>query len=122
MTQEQSAEGTTVDGPSFRRNDEKQRYELLIDGDVVGVATYRDSGPGPGSTRTIIHTIVDSAYEGHGLGTRLVEFALEDLSEQQLHLVPQCPMVAAFIEKHPEWSSLVDDSAVDHVPSGSRTG
>jgi predicted GNAT family acetyltransferase len=92
-----------VSAPDLRRDDRAHRYELRLDGAVVGVATYEDAG----DERTIVHTIVDEDHEGHGLGTALVEFALRDIRSTGMTLVPRCPMVAAYIDDHPGWDDLV---------------
>ncbi len=55
----------------------------------------------------IDHTVVDPAYQGQGLAAMLTDAALTTLGEQSaLTIVPQCPYVAAFIRKHPEFQPL----------------
>ncbi|WP_418981807.1 N-acetyltransferase [Alistipes sp.] len=34
---------------------------------------------------------------------------LEDVRRQELRIVPQCPFVAAYIRRHPEWEPLLAD-------------
>ena len=55
----------------------------------------------------LTHTEVPSALEGKGVGSSLVRLALEDIERQQLRLVPLCPVVAGYVQKHPEWKRLV---------------
>jgi predicted GNAT family acetyltransferase len=55
----------------------------------------------------LIHTEVDEALEGHGLGSTLVATALDDARREGLEVVPLCPFVAAFIERNPEYQDLV---------------
>ena len=55
----------------------------------------------------LTHTEVPSALEGKGVGSSLVRLALEDIERQQLRLVPLCPFVAGYVQKHPEWKRLV---------------
>ena len=65
----------------------------------------------------LVHTEIDPAFEGQGLGERLVAGALEDLRARGLKLVPQCPFVRAYLRRHPDQADLVaDDPAVpsDH--------
>jgi predicted GNAT family acetyltransferase len=63
-----------ADSVDVRDNPAASRFEILVDGTVVGFAEYRDT---PGH-RTFTHTEVDPAMEGHGLAGRLVRHALDD--------------------------------------------
>jgi hypothetical protein len=84
---------------------ERRRYELELDGRVVGLLTYRlDAAAGVIAHR---HTEIDPAVGGRGLGSRLVRFALDDARARGLTVRPLCPFVAAFIEAHPEYAELV---------------
>jgi predicted GNAT family acetyltransferase len=88
---------------AYRDNPEESRYELLVDGAVAGVIVYR-SKPG---VLTLVHTEVAEELEGRGLAGRLVAFALDDIRARGLRLVPRCPYVAAYLERHPEQADLV---------------
>ena len=55
----------------------------------------------------LIHTEVPQALEGQGIGSALVKQTLMDIDEQGLKLVPSCPFVAAYVERHTEWQRLV---------------
>ncbi|MEV0681414.1 GNAT family N-acetyltransferase [Actinosynnema sp. NPDC050436] len=72
------------------------RFEIFLDGERAGFADYELE---PGRI-TFTHTEV--AVEGRGLGGRLVEHALLDARERGLAVVPQCPFVAGYLDKHPE--------------------
>jgi uncharacterized protein len=79
------------------------RYEARLGGEVVGVADYRLS-----DDRIIfVHTEVDPAQEGQGVGGRLARFALEDARERGLRVVPRCPFIRSWIEKHDAYADLV---------------
>jgi predicted GNAT family acetyltransferase len=88
---------------TFRDNAEESRYELLLDGALAGVIVYQ-SKPG---VLTLVHTEVAEELEGRGLAGRLVTFALDDIRARGLRLVPRCPYVAAYLERHPEQADLV---------------
>ena len=79
------------------------RYELFVDGELAGLAVYTLSG----DTMTIPHTEAQPRYEGRGLGARLAKFALDDARRRGLRVVPRCPFIAAYIERHPEYADLV---------------
>ena len=84
-------------------NTERRRYEARIGTKVVGVIYYR-ARPG---RMTLIHTEVDPAFEGKGVGSRLVTGSLEDIRRRGLSLVPVCPFVRAYLSRHPEQADLV---------------
>jgi len=87
----------------IRDNVEKRRYEAWIGSRVVGVIAYHPEPP----QLTLIHTEVDPAFEGKGVGSQLVAGALEDIRRRGLSLVPICPFVRAYLERHPEQADLV---------------
>jgi predicted GNAT family acetyltransferase len=90
---------------TVRDNPEADRYEL-VDGDrVLGVAAYRRRG----DTVEFTHTEVDQDEEESGLGSRLVRGALDDVRARGGSVVPLCPFVAGWIERHPDYADLVAD-------------
>ncbi len=88
---------TVIDVP------EKGRFEVRVDGRVVGLASYHVDG----GTMTLPHTEVDPAVGGQGLGTALVAGVLEAARERGLHVLPYCSFVRRYIERHPETLDLV---------------
>jgi predicted GNAT family acetyltransferase len=44
---------------------------------------------------------------GHGHGSTLVRAALDDVRARGLSVIPLCPFVKAYIEKHPEYADLL---------------
>ena len=85
---------------------EASRYELRLDGRVIGFAAYRRRN----DRIVFIHTEVDESYEGRGLGSRLAAAALEDVRGKGLVVVPLCPFIAGYIREHPEYHELVASS------------
>ena len=83
-------------------NPEELRYELWLGATRAGFIEYR-SEPG---TILLVHTEVDPAVEGRGLGTRLVAGALDDLRARDLKLVALCPFVRAFLRHHRGYADL----------------
>ena len=55
----------------------------------------------------LTHTEVPVALEGKGVGSQLAEKVLKDIEKQELRLVPLCPFVAGYIQKHPDWRRIV---------------
>ncbi|HXN39919.1 MAG TPA: GNAT family N-acetyltransferase [Solirubrobacteraceae bacterium] len=85
---------------------DSDRYELSIDDEVVGFTTYRATA----GLIAFVHTEVDERLQGRGLGDRLIRFALEDARARGLAVLPFCPFVKAFIERHREFEALVPDT------------
>lgn len=93
-----------ADEIELRHRPERSRYEVLVDGAVAGFAMYRDE---PGRT-VFTHTIVKPEYEGRGLGSRLASFALDDVVARGDRIVPECPFIRAYLERHPAYEGSVD--------------
>jgi predicted GNAT family acetyltransferase len=85
---------------------ERERYEISIDGEVVGFTAYATR---PGLI-AFVHSEVDERFQGRGLADRLIRFALEDARRRDLAVLPFCPFVKAFIERHREFEELVPDA------------
>jgi uncharacterized protein len=84
---------------------EEQRYVLTVDGRRVGRLDYEVEG----DMFVAKHVVVEPPYEGRGLGTALVRQVLDDVRKTGLALRPECPFVAYFLRKHPEYVDLLED-------------
>ena len=84
-----------------RQNTLHHRFELDVDGHKA-VAYYRLA---PGLI-TFTHTEVPKALSGRGVGSTLVQGALEAARTQGLKVVAECPFVRGYIGKHPEFADL----------------
>ncbi|GAA5511881.1 hypothetical protein Dcar01_00595 [Deinococcus carri] len=84
-------------------NEAERRYEIKQGGRVVGFAEYRPAG----DALMFTHTEVEEGHEGQGLGSQLVQAALDDARAQGRQVVPMCQFVAAYIREHPEYTELV---------------
>ena len=80
------------------------KYTIAVDGETVGLAAVADRG----NQRVFYHTEVDERFGGRGLASILVGEALERTRADGKRVVPLCPMVAAFIKKHPEFDDITD--------------
>jgi predicted GNAT family acetyltransferase len=98
--------------PEVVDNEDEHQYEIWKDGRRAGLATYRLS---PGEI-TIVHTEIDDAFEGQGLGGQLAKAALDDSRARGLAVVPVCPFFGGYIKRHPEYLDLVPDSERSRVP------
>ena len=86
---------------NVRDNTERHRFELATDGHVA-FSNYRRAG----ATLTILHTEVPSALGGKGIGSALVRGILDIARAQGMKVLPKCPFVSGYIDKHPEYADL----------------
>ena len=85
-------------------NTAAHRFEITVDGEVAGFAQYRRDEDG---TLTFTHTEVEDAYEGRGVGSELLRGALDAARAEGARVVPLCPFVRGYIERHAEYADLV---------------
>lgn len=91
-------------GAPTQVTEEPNRFRISVDGRAAGLVDFTDRN----GTRTFPHTEVDPAFQGRGLATILVREALNQTRAAGLRIVPQCWMVAEFVQKNPEYADLVD--------------
>jgi predicted GNAT family acetyltransferase len=84
-------------------NRELSRFEVFVDGSLAGFTGYHVR---PGLV-TLLHTEIDPAFEGRGIGTRFVAGVLDELRRRDEHVLPICPFVRAFLKRHPDYADLV---------------
>ena len=82
---------------------DRDRYELRLDDQVIGEVDYMRDG----DRLTITHTGVRPSHRGQGLAGELVEFALRDIRDSGLKVLPYCSYVSDFIARRPEYVELV---------------
>ena len=80
------------------------KYTIAVAGETVGLAAVADRD----YQRVFYHTEVEERFGGRGLATILVAEALKATRADGKRVVPVCPMVAAFIKKHPEFNDITD--------------
>jgi predicted GNAT family acetyltransferase len=81
----------------------RRRYDLRLEDTIVGAIDYRREA----DAMVLVHVVVDRAFRGRGFGSRLVAEALDDIRARGLSVVPECPFVAWYLERHPEHQDLV---------------
>ena len=86
-----------VTQPPVTRNDDAGRYELEVDGRTA-VLGYRRTG----DRLDLTHTEVPREMEGGGIGSALVKAALDDAVADNATVVPSCPFVRRWLERHPD--------------------
>jgi uncharacterized protein len=98
-----SAEFSVAEAPA------RQRFEITAGGEVAGFTEYRRSH----RVIAFLHTEVAPEFKGQGVGSRLVSAVLDTARNQRLIVLPFCPFVRGYIEKHP-------DRYLDLVPADLR--
>ena len=82
-------------------------YALHIDGKSAAHIEYRMHGD---KTIELVHTEVGKDFEGKGLGSQIVRFALDDARKRGLEVIPTCTYIAGWVQKHPDYADLVATS------------
>jgi predicted GNAT family acetyltransferase len=90
---------------SVRKNAEAKRFELPLDDSQIAFVSYTEAD---GGVVELVHTEVPDEFEGQGKGKQLISGALDILKSEERKVVPTCAFVAAFVQRHPEYQSLVD--------------
>jgi uncharacterized protein len=88
---------------------ERNRFEIDVDGEVVGFVQYQRAD----GTIAFVHTEIDPVHEGAGLGGALVAAALDESRRQGARVLPFCPFVRSYLQHHPEYADLVPDERRD---------
>jgi predicted GNAT family acetyltransferase len=87
-------------------NPARHRYEIRDGETVAGLAAYRL----PDDEHVdFVHTEVKEAYNGQGLASKLVAFALADVKAKGKRIIPHCPYVAGWLKRHgDEYADITD--------------
>jgi predicted GNAT family acetyltransferase len=80
------------------RNLPLSRFDIHVDGELAGFADYKLKD----GVIVFPHTEIDPKFGGKGLGTVLIEFALNKIAQENQSVEPVCPFVSKYIGKNPE--------------------
>jgi uncharacterized protein len=83
-------------------NPAQNRFELVVDGHLAAAYYKRD-----GSVITFEHTEVPPELGGRGVGSKLVQGALDQVRSAGLKVIAECPFVKGWIGKHPAYRDLL---------------
>lgn len=90
-------------GPTIIDAEAAQRYEARDEGELAGYIDYVVKR----GRIALVHTEVLHAHQGQGLAGQLARFALDDARRRGLRVIPSCPYVRAYVERHPETHDIV---------------
>ena len=84
-------------------NAQDSRFELYVEGEAAGFLTYERAADAVAFTEVT----TDLRRAGQGLGLVLVRQALDAVSAEGLSVLPMCPFVRDFIQRHPVYLDVV---------------
>ena len=83
-------------------NPSQHRFELVVDGHLAAAYYRRD-----GNVITFDHTEVPPELGGRGVGSKLVQGALDQVRASGWKVIAECPFVKGWIGKHPAYQDLL---------------
>ncbi len=86
----------------IENNKEQNRFQAKVGNSSAFLEYELTEG-----TIVLLHTEVPKELEGKGLGSKVVKAALEYAERQDLKVIPTCPFVSRYIEKHDVYEKLV---------------
>lgn len=86
---------------------DRHRYEITVDGEPAGFASYRRVG----DVLVFEHTVVPDRFSWQGLAGQLVDEALADVASGGGHFAATCPYVVRWLTRHHQ-----HDAALVPVP------
>ncbi len=86
-------------------NEEKKQFEVNADGHTAFVEYTIDND----NKIYLTHTEVPKDLEGKGVGSAMVKKVLQHIKEKGNKVVPMCPFISSYIDKHQEFQSLLSD-------------
>ena len=93
-------------------NGAESRYEARVGDVLAGYSAYQNST----SIVIIEHTEVDPSFEGQGVGSALVQGALDDIRRRgDRKVLAVCPFVRVWLGKHRDYQDLVYGAKPSHV-------
>ncbi len=92
----------------IRDNPEASCVEALLDGEVVGFASYRVRSE---KVRSFVHTEVDDRMEGQGVGGQLVRGVMDTARDQGFTILPSCSFVRSYMREHDDTHDLLAPGA-----------
>jgi predicted GNAT family acetyltransferase len=91
---------------TFRDNPLASRFELFINGMMIGYVKYALRA----GEMTLLEIVATDPYAGRGLESVLVRQALLTAHQRRLKAVPSCPHARAFLDANPQFLSLIPAS------------
>lgn len=88
-------------------------FEIILDGQLAGVAVYERR---PGRI-TLTHTEILPAYKGRGFGELLARFAIDEVRAKGTEkVIPRCPFMARYFARHAEDHDILAGKIEQYLP------
>ena len=97
------AERGNADSRNVEYEPARQRFVVRY-AEGEGELVYR---PTPSGALDLVHTGVDPRLRRRGIGGQLVRAAFAFARAKGIRVIPTCPFIARWLEKHPEEQDLV---------------
>ena len=86
-------------------NSTQKRFEIHVEG-YIAFEDYAFFSTSQGEKGiAYLHTEVPPELGGRGIASYLIKYILDDAATKQLRVKPICPVVKAYIDKHPEYQA-----------------
>jgi predicted GNAT family acetyltransferase len=86
------------------RNEDALQWEARLGDELAGFAAYHLTD----ELIVFTHTEVEPKFEGRGVGGALARAALDEVAaEGTRKVMPLCPFIKAWIQRHPDYMRLV---------------
>jgi hypothetical protein len=84
-------------------NPRENRFEMAVGGGVAFAEYKQEDG-----RIFLLHTEVPQELSGRGIGSKLAKGVFETLRRRGSRVVAQCPFMAGYAARHPEYAGLLD--------------
>ncbi|MFI2489193.1 GNAT family N-acetyltransferase [Promicromonospora kroppenstedtii] len=81
------------------------RFELVRAGETIAWMTYKHLRP---NRYVLLHTEVDQAQRGHGIGGVLVDAVLNEIRSRQGTVTAICPFVVDYLAGDERYADVID--------------
>jgi predicted GNAT family acetyltransferase len=85
------------------RNDDRQRYELHVDDELISIADFSEI---PGAI-VVPHVETAPQHRGNGFSSTLMAGVIDDLTQRSLKIVPHCPFARSYVRGLPNADELI---------------
>lgn len=91
---------------------DENRFETVVDGETCVLDYLLDDRLDDRldeRVMTMTRVYVPPPVEGRGIASRLTRFALDHCRAKALAVVPRCPYVSAWVQRHDDYEDLLAD-------------
>ena len=107
---------TTDETVTVTDNPGNGRFEIHVGDVLAGFTEYRPRG----DRYAFVHTEIGDEFGGRGLASRLIKGALDEMRAREIGVLPYCPFVKRYIQRHADYQDLVPaaERAKFEIPAG----